>query len=256
VLSGDTFLISQAIEGFNTADLAWGTANAQTVTVSFWVRSSLTGTFGGNLNNSAGTRSYLFSYTINSANTWEKKTVTIAGDTTGTWATDNTGGIILRFGLGSGATFSGTANAWQAGNLVQPTGSVSVVGTNGATFYVTGVQLEVGTQATSFEYRQYQQELALCQRYFYKTNSTVNGSFSIYSGYSIAGGIFGHTYFYPVPMRATPTVSVIGNFTVFNCAQPSFFPAATDNMLVYSTATAANNAYFAGGAAVLVSAEL
>jgi hypothetical protein len=204
VLSGDTFLISQAIEGFNTADLAWGTANAQTVTVSFWVRSSLTGTFGGNLNNSAGTRSYLFSYTINSANTWEKKTVTIAGDTTGTWATDNTGGIILRFGLGSGATFSGTANAWQAGNLVQPTGSVSVVGTNGATWYITGVQLEVGTQATSFEYRQYQQELALCQRYYRRYSGA--GTMVGVGSYLNTTNAYRWGFTLDIPMRVAPTV--------------------------------------------------
>ena len=166
VLTGDTFLIAQSIEGFNVSDLAWGTANAQTVTLSFWVRSSLTGTFGGALTNAGQNRSYPFSYTISSANTFEYKTVTITGDTTGTWATDNSTGITVRFGLGSGSTYSGTAGAWAAGNFVQPTGSVSVVGTNGATFYITGVQLEKGSTATSFDYRPYGTEFALCQRYY------------------------------------------------------------------------------------------
>jgi hypothetical protein len=165
VASGDAFAIVQGIEGFNVADLGWGTANAQTVTLSFWVRSSLTGAFGGSFYNSAATRSYPFSYTVSAANTWEQKTVTVAGDTAGTWTTDNTAGINVRFSLGAGATFSGTAGAWAAGNFVQPTGAVSVVGTSGATFYITGVQLEKGSTATSFDVRPYGTELALCQRY-------------------------------------------------------------------------------------------
>jgi hypothetical protein len=158
--------------------------------------------------------------------------------------------------LGSGATVSGTAGSWGSTTFWSTTGATSVVGTSGATFYITGVQLEVGSTATSFDYRPYGTELQLCQRYFYKPNSAINGSFSVYSGYSAAGGIFGHTYFYPVAMRATPSISVIGTFTVSNCAQPSFLPVAADNMLVYSTATASNVAYFAGGATVSVSAEL
>jgi len=164
--ASDFFRQEQFIEGFNIADLGWGTANAKTVTLSFWVRSSLTGTFGGSLVNSANARSYPFSYTISAANTWEQKSVTIPGDTTGTWLTTNGIGIRVYFGLGVGSTFSGTAGAWATGNFLSATGATSVVSTNNATWYVTGVQLEVGTQATSFEYRQYQQELALCQRYF------------------------------------------------------------------------------------------
>jgi hypothetical protein len=167
VLTGDTFLVDQRIEGFNTADLAWGTASAATVTLSFWVRSSLTGTFGGALTNSASDRSYPFSYTISSANTWEKETITIAGDTSGTWVGSTNGiGLIVRFGLGSGSTFTSTAGAWAAGNFVQSTGSTSVVGTNGATLYITGVQLEVGSVATPFERRDYGTELNRCFRYF------------------------------------------------------------------------------------------
>jgi hypothetical protein len=166
VLSGDTFAFAQSIEGFNVSDLGWGSASAVPVTLSFWVRSSLTGTFGGSLYNRLATRSYPFGFTINASNTWEQKSITVAGDTTGTWDTDNNTGIALRFGLGSGSTFSGTAGAWTAGNIVQPTGSTSVVGTDGATFYITGVQLEKGSTATSFDYRPYGTELALCQRYF------------------------------------------------------------------------------------------
>jgi hypothetical protein len=173
VLTGDTFLFNHSIEGYNIADLDWGTANAKTVTLSFWVRSSLTGTFGGALSNDPA-RSYAFSYTISAANTWEQKAITIVGDQSGTWNKTNSLGVVVRFGLGSGATYSGTAGAWTAGNLVQPTGTVSVVGTNGATFYITGVQLEVGSTATPFERRLYGQELANCQRYFVKYDFPVN----------------------------------------------------------------------------------
>jgi hypothetical protein len=175
VLSSDSFSVSQPIEGFNIADLGWGTASAQTVTLSFWVRSSLTGTFGGSLRNGAANRSYPYTYSISAANTWEQKTITIAGDTTGTWATDNTQGVYVGFAFGTGATYSTTAGSWTAGNYVSATGATSVVGTNGATFYITGVQLERGSNATSFEFRDYGRELMMCQRYFQILQNTSGG---------------------------------------------------------------------------------
>jgi hypothetical protein len=201
VLTGDTFDVQQPIEGFNVADLGWGAAGAQTVTLSFLVRSSLTGTFGGALINSAANRSYLFSYTISAANTWEQKSVTIAGDTSGTWLTNSGIGIVVRFGLGSGSTFTGTSGSWQAGNLIQPTGTVSVVGTNGATFYITGVQLEKGSTATSFDYRPYGTELALCQRYFRFANcaNRDNGASANTKAYANSVNF--------QDMRAAPTVT-------------------------------------------------
>jgi hypothetical protein len=140
IASGDLFTVNQPIEGFNVADLAWGSASAATVTLSFWVRSSLTGTFGGSVQNAAQNRSYPFTYTISSANTWEQKSVTITGDTTGTWDTGNGVGIRLHIGLGVGSTFSGTAGSWAGANYLSATGATSVVGTNAATFYITGVQ--------------------------------------------------------------------------------------------------------------------
>ena len=167
--SGEVFDLRQSIEGLNVADLGWGTANAKTVTLSFWVRSSLTGTFGGSIFNSAANRSYPFTYTISSANTWEQKTVTIAGDTSGTWLTTNGIGLTLCFGLGVGSTYSGTAGSWAGATYTSATGATSVVGTNGATFYITGVQLEKGSTATSFDYRPYGTELSLCQRYYEKS---------------------------------------------------------------------------------------
>jgi hypothetical protein len=199
VVSGDVFAINQLIEGYNVADLDWGTANAKTVTLSFWVRSSLTGTFGGALANSGKTRNYPFSYSIPVANTWTQISVTVAGDTTGTWEKTTANGLQVIFSLGAGSTFSGTAGAWTATNVWQPTGSVSVVGTNGATFYITGVQLEVGTQATSFEYRQYGQELVLCQRYF-------EGGVARWRGYDTSATVV-WTNFFKVTKRATPTMT-------------------------------------------------
>lgn len=169
VSSGDYFAINQRIEGLNTADFGWGTANAQAVTLSFWVRSSLTGAFGGVIQNSANNRSYPFSYTILSANTWTQISVTIPGDTTGTWLTTNGIGIQILFGLGVGTTYSGTSGSWSGSNYVTSTGAVSVVGTSGATFYITGVQLEVGSSATGFDYRDFGTELLMCQRYFEKS---------------------------------------------------------------------------------------
>jgi hypothetical protein len=167
VLAANFYLLRHNIEGFNFADLSWGTSSAKTVTLSFQVYSSLTGTFGGSLQNSAQDRSYPFTYSIPVANTWTTISITIAGDTTGTWVgATNGNGLCVTFGLGVGTTYSGTAGAWAANPYFSATGATSVVGTNGATFYITGVQLEAGSSATEFEHRQYGTELSLCQRYY------------------------------------------------------------------------------------------
>lgn len=168
VISTDSLIVLQRIEGQNISDLAWGTSSAATITLSFWVRSSLTGLFSGSLSNSAANRAYTFTYTINSANTWEQKFITIVGDTSGTWLTTNGIGIGLAFNLGTGSSYLGTAGVWNAGTAFGVTGQVNIVGTSGATFYITGVQLEKGSTATSFDYRPYGTELALCQRYYFK----------------------------------------------------------------------------------------
>ena len=202
--SADYNLIQQPIEGFNFADCNWGTANAKTVTLSFWVRSSLTGTFGGSLVNSSNNRSYPYSYTISVANTWEYKTVTIAGDTSGTWIGATNGvGLKVNFGIGVGTTYSGTAGAWAGSQYFTATGATSVVGTNGATFYITGVQLEVGSTATSFDYRPYGTELALCQRY-YEPNYT--WTIAAYTNTGLTNGNANPSFL--VQKRTTPTMTL------------------------------------------------
>jgi len=214
VTSTDFFYVQQSVEGFNIADLGWGTASAQTVTLSFWVRSSLTGTFSGTLRNYAGNRSYPFTYTISAANTWEYETVTIAGDTSGTWSTNNSGGVDVGFSVGAGSSRSGTAGAWAGAAYYAATGAVSVVGTNGATFYITGVQLEKGSTATAFDYRPY--ELQLCQRYFttsYEPGTaigtvTTTGQIGRYT--DAAGNYCSIQIFYPVRMRVAPTIVSYG----------------------------------------------
>ena len=176
--AGENFWVQQRVEGFNVADLGWGTASAATVTLSFQVRSSLTGTFGGSLQNSASNRSYPFTYTISAANTWEQKNITVAGDTSGTWLTTNGVGVKVTWGIGVGSTFSGTAGAWAGSNYNSATGATSVVGTSGATFYITGVQLERGSNATSFEFIDYGRQLAQCQRYFEINPSGIYGAYA------------------------------------------------------------------------------
>ena len=202
----DLFIVRQKVEGFNAADFGWGAAGAQSITVSFWVRSSLTGTFGGAIKNDDATRAYPFSYAISSANTWEQKSLTVLGDTTGTWLKNSSTGIQLVFGLGAGSNFSGTAGAWASGDIHSATGATSVVGTSGATFYVTGVQLEPGTVATPFERRSYGQELALCQRYYQRTTAET-ASATLLTGVICSGASSGNGGFNLIGiMRTTPTL--------------------------------------------------
>jgi hypothetical protein len=211
VSASDIFSFKQVIEGFNFQDFMYGTANAATFTLSFWVKSSLTGTFGGALQNSAGTRGYAFTYTVSAANTWEQKTLTIAGDQSGTWiGSTNGAGITVVWGLGVGSTYSISAGAWSttATYTNSATGATSVVGTNGATWQVTGVQLEKGSTATSFDYRPYGTELSLCQRYY-----------QLVSGFVCASGTSGLTgcgssIMFKTEMRTSPSVGLTKILTV------------------------------------------
>ena len=206
--AGEYFGFSQALEGYNVADLNFGSANAKTITLSFWVQSSLTGTFGAVLANGANNRSYPFTYSISSANTWEQKSVTVAGDTSGTWLTTNGNGMYLWFSVGTGSTYSGTAGSWSGSTYLSATGATSVVGTNGATFYITGVQLEVGSTATSFDYRPYQTELGLCYRYCYALYKGDNIYYAT-AGYYTSTDVRTQIQM-PVNMRTTPTISYTG----------------------------------------------
>jgi hypothetical protein len=264
--TGEYCNVLQRIEGFNTADLGFGTANAKTFTLSFWVYSSLTGTFGGALQNSAQNRSYPFSYSIPVANTWTQISFPITGDTTGTWLTTNGTGIGITFSLGTGTTYSGTAGAWATGNYISATGTVSVVGTSGATFYITGVQLEVGSQATSFDFRDYGRELIMCQRY----------CFFPALGATYVGGMNGTnsglcTIPFPVVMRVAPSGTVSTTTWTFDnytsngtTTSVALQNASTTAVRIYATSLSgisggANQAFEVGpgnAGTIILSAEL
>jgi hypothetical protein len=232
--AAETFLIQQNIEGLNVGDLNWGTANAKTITISAWIRSSLTGTFGGSVYNSAQNYSYPFTYTISSANTWTQISITIAGPTAGTWLTTNGIGLTLSFSLGTGTTYSGTAGAWAASGYFSATSATSVVGTSGATFYITGVQLEVGSSATGFEYTDYTTQLAMCQRYYQllATSELMLMSGANYMG--VPAPLF-------VQMRTTPTTTAAtgGSVSNVNTAQENFVAINSYCIRYYAQSNAA-----------------
>jgi hypothetical protein len=251
--SSDRSQLEQRIEGLNVGDLGWGTANAKTITLSFWIRSSLTGQFGGALQNNNGSRAYPFSFTINSANTFEYKTITIAGDTSGTWLTSNGIGLAVIFDLGMGSSLLGTAGAWSSSDFRGATGDTKLSGTLNATLYLTGVQLEVGSVATPFERRPYGTELTLCQRYYEKTATNGNliwtGDATINQNYYLSGQ-------YVVPKRATATFTGTGTGgNSFNAGSPADAGGTSDgyNMGFTCTSTGARRYFTAGYTA---SAEL
>ena len=218
--ASEWFGFFQKIEGFNSADFGFGAAGASTVTISFWVRSSITGSYGFSLSNASQNRSYPVLYTVNSANTWEQKTITIAGDTSGTWVGATNGiGLLLIWSLGAGSTYQQTANAWGTGLGLGTTGQTNWITNAGATFYITGVQLEKGSTATSFDYRPFGTELQLCQRY-YSTSIQLGSTITTFPAFSVgspaatffasvasANDLFG-TLQLPVAMRAAPTFNI------------------------------------------------
>ena len=253
----------QRIEGNNIADFGFGAAGAATVTLSFWVRSSLTGTYCVALVNNAANRSYVAEYTISSANTWEQKTITIAGDTSGTWETGTSSGVQVTFDLGGGSNYNTTAGAWAAGNYTRTTNQANFANTLNATFYITGVQLEKGSTATSFDYRPYGTELALCQRYYWQSasQSTVASVTLIPSDAIMWQGSTGGVNYdctanicFPVDMRASPTIT---RTNIFAFTFPTTAQSSASSPRAYSeTRRATGNANGAFGTAVIASAEL
>jgi hypothetical protein len=241
-------LIEQRIEGNNFDDLGWGTAEAKAVTLSFWVKSSLTGNFGGSFVSGNNERSYPYIYSINSANTWEYKNVTIPGDTTGTWLSDTGTAVRVSFALGNGPDRLGPPGAWVSDNNLGATGQVQLVETAGATWQITGVQLEVGTVATPFERRPFGMELALCQRYFYKTYNTdvaVGTSTGVGMMYleTLADGTLSRLKSFnprlPVTMRANPTVSAYSQTGTLD--RISIYSNSASTLTVSSIADIGNN---------------
>jgi len=212
IASGERYWISTILEGQNISHLNFGSSDAQTVTLSFYVKSSLTGTFSGALQNNDYNRGYAFEYTISSANTWERKTITIAGDTTGTWLTTNGVGLRIFWDLGAASNRQITSGSWQVSSASAATGASQVIANNGATFYITGVQLEVGDTATPFEHRPYDMELQRCQRYYTKFTGTLYASLGCgpsESGWSNTPLIF------PTAMRSSPT-AIQSTLVAFN----------------------------------------
>ena len=262
VLTSDTYHIAQRVEGYNIADLLWGSANAKTVTLSFLVTSTLTGTFGGSIRNGASTRSYAFTYSIPVANTWTRIAVTIPGDTAGAftdWLTTTGIGLAVTFGLGTGSTSSTTAGAWVVGNYTSATGAVSVVGTNAATWTIANVQLEVGPVATPFEQRPIGMELALCQRY-YQVGFPGWGTFFGANNVQLYAA-------FPVTMRTTPGVTIFSGTSVTiniagvgatTIATPTLAALGAYGATVYgataASSTIGNGCNFAGN--IQASAEL
>ena len=239
----------QRIEGYNTADLGWGTAGAATITISFWVRSSITGTYAVSLLNESNDRTYVTTYSVAQANTFEYKTITITGDVSGTWDKTNLTGIALFFGLGGGSSrTTSTLNTWMAPTvagiaITTASGCVNWIGTNGATFYITGVQLERGSNATSFEFIDYGRQLIQCQRYYWKISENDGNTFMWTGAVNSANTA---TMVFPFSMRATPTVSFDGALYINDTGVNVLTSSATANAsisgggvsVLFSSATA------------------
>jgi hypothetical protein len=230
--AGQLRVVRQKIEGFNTADLAWGTASAQPVTVSFWVRSNVTGTFACYVTNSAYNRSQVNTFVISAANTWEQKSVTFLGDTSGTWGTTTGTGIEFGIDLGSGSDFNATAGVWNAVYDTRTSGSVTLSSTTSNNLYLTGVQFEEGTAASPFEYRLYGTELSLCRRYFARYFQNTNGLAGDTAVFNLANWNATEAYgsnWYQVSMRVAPSFSYssLTDFTWYSNGQTRI-PTAID----------------------------
>lgn len=268
--AAEYYWVQQKIEGYNAADLAWGSASAKPVTLSFWVKSSVTGTFSGSFSNSAFTYSYAYEYTINTANTWEQKTISIIGAPAGTWLTTNGIGVRIYWDLGVGTNYTGVAGSWQSAGYTGSTGSTKLIQTLNATWQITGVQLEVGSQATSFDFRSIGQETLLCQRYYWY-QSAYPTSYAHFGPACITGSTNVQALLrWNVTMRTQPTITTTAAGTFLIDGSSSFTPSAisiafiTDSTartsLTISGGTAGQGTFLAsqsaGAAAIYYSAEL
>ena len=229
----DQATFEQKIEGIRVSRLAWGTASASPVTIGFWVKAVRTGLYCGSVRNGAVNRTYVFTFTVTATATWEYKTVTMPGDTTGTWDQYNTTGFILNFTPMAGPTLITTPNVWTAGNFLAAPGAVNGVAATTDKFSITGVTILPGTQAPTaaqspFIMRPYDQELVTCQRYFTRTYTVWNGS--VNSGQTLVSEM---VYFHP--MRVVPA-AVITIANPVNLGSPGMVPYhPTSAELRYST---------------------
>lgn len=241
VTAGDSYWFGQNIEGWRVKELDFGSSNYRVFTLSFFVRSSVAGTFAGGFVNDGTTRSYVFTYTVNAPNVWEYKTITTYADNTGTWNQGNLAGLRVLWDVGSGSSYEGTVNAWQAGFRYSAAGSTKLISTNGATLSVTGVQLEVGPRATPYDHRGFGEELALCQRYFETSYDygTLPGTPSSLNGRiwgSRQNGGFVSTHHFKVSKRAAPSLLTIWspqsgtNARVWNFANNADEVASADDV--------------------------
>ena len=238
--SGDVYKIAQRIEGKNIGHLSFGTSGARTITLSFLVKSSVTGTHGGSLMNSAQNRSFPFTYTISNPDTWEQKSITIPGDTGGTWLINTGIGLELNFDMGSGSAKRGTAGgAWIAARAEGANGTVQLISTSNANWYVTKVQIEEGSTATPFEHRSYGDELRRCQRYFFNIHGS-NGYRTGITCYANSSSACRGVVYFPAPMRINPNFTGSATAMVFDSADDS----ATFNVNTISTAAANTNALY------------
>ena len=248
--TGDVAGVCQRIEGNSIVSLGWGTTEAKGATLSFYVKSSVTGTFTVSARNDGQGQSYVATYTIDAANTWEYKTVTFPANTSGTWLTTNGIGIRLWFDLGSGTNYQGASDTWVTTNSITSSAQEDVVGTSGATFYLTGVQLEVGPEATPFEHRSYGDELSACMRYYWKPVSQV---YCRANGYSGNGRYYGQSLTPPTIMRANPSVT-LSNISYAD-ANTAVAELTNADMLSFRVVAAGDASNFAGFN-IVVDAEL
>jgi len=247
--SSDFYHFRQTIEGYNFSSLGYGASDAKTMTISFYVKSSVTGVYNVLFRNNAGNRGYLTTYTINSANTWERKTITVEGDVTGTWPTDNTGSLIISYSFGGNAT--ATTNQWGTAIDEKSSGTVDLIATLNATWQITGVQLELGEQATPFEHRSYGDELARCQRYYYENPA--------FTGVGLGSSAIARaTATHPTSMRASPSLTIVGSpeaFDGFVALVVTGVSANYSNTILFN-ADLSNTGSGSSGRAVCVAANL